>query len=166
MKFKTSTELNDFPEMEARLNVIDGKSISVGAKGEHAWLASIHEYGCHIKITPKMRAWLHRNGFHVKDSTSEIVIPERSFLRSGFDACHERAIVIAERALPLVIEGKQRVDEFYDLVGGYLRDNIQRYATDLKDPPKHEFTLKMHPNKENPLVQSGDMIGHIEYEVE
>ena len=77
IKFKTTT--NRFPDMQAALSVIDGKTINVGVKGEQAWLASIHEYGCKIPITPKMRAWLHRNGLHVKKSTEEIVIPERAF---------------------------------------------------------------------------------------
>lgn len=46
MSVAFKTAVNKFPEMEASLKVIDGKNISVGVKGEQAWLASIHEYGC------------------------------------------------------------------------------------------------------------------------
>lgn len=166
MSITWKTTQNKFPEMEASLRAVDGKSISVGVKGEQAWLASIHEYGCRIKITPKMRAWLHRNGLHVKKSTTEIVIPERSFLRSGFDECHEKVLDRADRALSLVIGGQWTEEQMYEFVGAFLRDSIQDYAEDLRTPPKHPFTLQRHPNKENPLVQSGDMINSIEFEVE
>lgn len=166
MSIKFKTIFNNFPEMESNLQIVNGKAISVGVKGEQAWLASIHEYGCHIKITPKMRAWLHKNGLHVKNSTTEIVIPERSFLRSGFDSCHLKAVDRAERILPLVISGEMDEEQFYEAIGAILRDGIQDYAEDLKSPPKHEFTLKRNGGKANPLVDTGDMINSIEFEVE
>ena len=165
MKIKIKTVKNKFPEMESTLQAIDGKNITVGVKGEQAWLASIHEYGCRIKITPKMRAWLHRNGFHVKDTTTEIVIPERSFLRSGFDESHLKAVEKAERVLPLVIGGNMSEEQLYELVGTLLRDGIKDYAVSLNAPAKHPFTLERNGGKENPLVDSGDMINSIEFEV-
>ncbi len=166
MGIKVKTVLNKFPEMEAKLNVIKGRNINVGVKGEHAWLASIHEYGCKIKITPKMRKWLHRNGLHVKKSTTEITIPERSFLRTGFDQCHMKAVERAERILPLVIEGKVSENTMYELVGTILRDGVKDYARDLKSPAKHPFTIKREGGAANPLINTGDMINGIEYEVE
>lgn len=165
MGIKIKTVKNDFPKMEAALQIIDGSNINVGVQGEHAWLAGIHEYGCRIKITPKMRAWLRRNGLNVKNSTKEIVIPERSFLRSGFDDVHMKAIERAERILPLVIEGKVPETQLYELVGTILRDGIKDYARDLKEPEKHPFTLKREGGAANPLINTGDMINEIEYEV-
>lgn len=166
MSVKITTTVNKFPEMERNIRIVDGKSITVGVKGENAWLASIHEYGCHIKITPKMRAWLHRNGFHVKDSTTEIVIPERSFLRTGYDTNRDKIVDRAERALTLVTDGTWTEDQFFSFVGKFIRDSIQDYAIELSSPPKHPFSLERNPGKENPLVVSGDMIADIEYEVE
>lgn len=164
IKFKTT--INKFPDMQAALSVIDGKTVNVGVKGEQAWLASIHEYGCKIPITPKMRAWLHRNGFHVKDSTKEIVIPERSFLRTGFDECHLRVIEKAERILPLVIEGRMPEEQLYELIGTLLRDGIKDYAVSLDSPEKHPFTLERNGGKANPLIDSGDLVNAIEFNVE
>lgn len=56
------------PKIEHKIKSLNGKGIQVGAigSGEHAWLAGIHEYGCKIEVTPKMRAWLHYNGLHLK----------------------------------------------------------------------------------------------------
>lgn len=166
MSFEWKTKKTLFPAMEAALKAVDGKSVNVGVKGEHAWLAAIHEYGCAIRITPKMRAWLHRNGFHVKDSTTQIVIPERSFLRSGYDECHGEAIQQGERILPLVLAGKLPETELFRRVGEALRDGIQDYAEGLSSPEKHPFTLERNGGKADLLTDSGDMINSIEYEVE
>lgn len=53
MSIKFKTIFNNFPEMESNLQIVNGKAISVGVKGEQAWLASIHEYGCHMVDTIK-----------------------------------------------------------------------------------------------------------------
>lgn len=50
-----------------------------------AQIAQIHEFGAIINITPRMRRFLHAAGLHVKATTTQIVIPERSFLRKGWD---------------------------------------------------------------------------------
>lgn len=154
--------------MQQALESLDGARISVGSLkngGEMAWLAGIHEYGCRIPIADKMRKWLHANGLHVKNSTTEIVIPERSFLRAGFDQNHEDIVKQAERILPQVLNGSLSDDDLYETVGLLLMDAIKDYLEDLKDPPKHPFTLSRNPNKTNPLIVSGAMRDSIEYEV-
>lgn len=57
----------------------DGKVIESGLT--NAQLGSIHEFGATIKVTPKMRAYLHHIGVHLKPETTTITIPTRSFLR-------------------------------------------------------------------------------------
>ena len=71
-------------------------SIRVGIIGEQAYekhphtdltnahLGAIHEFGATINVTPKMRAWLHYQGIHLKPETTTITIPARSFLRDTF----------------------------------------------------------------------------------
>ena len=168
MSVKFKTVKNDFPSMKKGIKSVSGKKIQVGVLdgGEQAWLAGIHEYGCRIKITPEMRAWLHRNGLHVKKSTTEIIIPERSFLRAGFDKEHEKVVNKAEKVIDLVIHGKMSEDQFFTMIGEMLRDAIKDYAVQLNSPPKHPFTLAKNPTKTNPLIQSGDMINAIDYKVE
>lgn len=167
MGVKVKTVKDDFSSMERTIKDLSGKKLNVGVlEGESRWLAGIHEYGCTIKITPKMRAWLHRNGLHVKESTTQIVIPERSFLRSGFDEHHEDVLKNAERTLSLVLDGKMSTDQYMKNIGLLLSSKIKAYATALKDPPKHPFTLERHPGHSNPLVMSGDMIEGITWEVE
>lgn len=200
VKFKFTTKLNKFPDMEASLRVIDGRKINVGVTGEHAWLASIHEYGCDIKpvrakylTVPcnKKARGKKASDFHdlwflqlddgskwlVRDKNKDefefmfalmkhVKIPERSFLRSGFDECHEKVLNRAERALSQLLAGTITEDDFYEFIGGYLRDNIQKYAEQLKTPPKSPLTTATNGGKKNPLVDTGDMINSIEFEVE
>ncbi len=48
--------------------------------------ANVNEYGARIKVTKKMRGFPSAAmGVHLKKDTKEIVIPERSFLRSTFE---------------------------------------------------------------------------------
>lgn len=166
MAFKMTTKMDLTDDIKKATKSLDGKSVSVGVlKGENAWLASIHEYGCTIPVTKKMRAYLHRIGVHLKKSTTKIVIPERSFLRAGYDLNRDDVIRVAERILPAVLEGKMTESQYLEEVGTQLREAIKEYAIELSDPPKQEWPTR-DPAKDNPLVMSGDMIGGIDYEIE
>lgn len=76
------------------MEALDQKySIKVGIIGEaaakkhkdsgltNAELGAVHEFGCTINVTPKMRAFLHSIDIHLKPETNTVVIPTRSFLR-------------------------------------------------------------------------------------
>ncbi len=49
-------------------------------------IAELHEReeGVRIKVTPKMRAYLHARGLHLKRSTTEIFIPGRPYIKPSF----------------------------------------------------------------------------------
>ena len=62
--------------------VIDANNVFVGVKkGKEVNIAAVHEFGCTIGVTPKMRAYLHHQGIHLRASTQYIHIPARPFLR-------------------------------------------------------------------------------------
>lgn len=165
MKVHVKTVKDDLYKMERAATEIEGKKVNVGCDWANAWLASIHEYGCKIKVTPKMRAYLHRQGLHLKKTTEFITIPERSFLRSGFDKNNPAVLKDIERMLPLVLEGKMSVKQYCDEVGLTLASSIKEYATELREPPNHPFTIDQKGSS-NPLVGTGTMIESITYEVE
>ena len=112
-----------------------------------------------------MRAFLNRKGLHLKASTTEITIPERSFLRAGFDKYHEEVLETTEAVLPDVLLGTMSVDQYAELVGLQLKGKIQNYAVELRSPPNHRFTVDQKRSS-NPLVDTGQMINGISYEVE
>lgn len=165
VKFKTKN--NQFPKMQATIQRLDGKKVSVGVLGggEQTWLASIHEYGCKIKVTPKMRKYLAATGLHLKSTTTHITIPERAFLRNGYDESKDEIIAQAEAVLGDVIGGKMSEDLFFEMIGILMKSRIQDYARDLDSPPNHPYTVEKKGSS-NPLVDTGDMIGSISYKVE
>lgn len=166
MGVKWTTKTNDLPEIAKTLTALNGKSVKVGAfEGENAWLAGIHEYGCNITVTPKMRAFLHANGLHLSDSTRVIRIPERSFLRTGHDANADRILKQTERALGQVIAGKMSIDDMLDLYGEQMATAIKTFARDLRTPPNHPYTIDKKGSS-NPLVDTGQMIESITWKKE
>lgn len=147
--------------MKRRIDAINGEGVEVGVlQGEHAWLASIHEYGCDIKVTPKMRAYLHARGLHLRESTTHIRIPERSFLRTGYDEAKDDVLKHARMMMADVIAGTMSESTLYKGVGIELADAIKDYARDLDSPGNHPFTTE-NKGSSNPLVDTGDMIGSI-----
>lgn len=166
IKVSYKSKDDGFRSMKKRLENINGSAIEVGVlKGEHAWLASIHEYGCDIPVTPKMRAYLHSQGLHLNPATTHIHIPERSFLRTGFDANNADVTKKAQTMLADVAGGKMSEEAFYKSVGLELSSKIKDYARDLDSPANHPFTTD-RKGSSNPLIDTGDMIGSITWRKE
>lgn len=166
MGIKWTTKTNKFPEMKRNAAELNGKSVEVGVLGggEESWLAGIHEYGCTITVTPKMRAYLHHHGLHLKASTMVIKIPERSFLRNGYDEKKEDVIASAEPVIGDVMSGAMSTNTFLEMVGETLASAIKEFAVDLTSPANHPFTTE-RKGSSNPLVDSGAMIGAINFRV-
>ena len=163
VKVKWSTKKDGFPAMLKGIKAVSGKFIEVGAfHGEHAWLAGIHEYGLDIEVTPKMRAYLHYHGLHLHPDTTHIHIPERSFLRAGYDENKKEVLNHAKRLAAAVAAGRLSADDMFDMIGTELADMIKDYATDLDSPGNHGFTIG-NKGSSNPLVDTGDMIGGIDW---
>ena len=53
--------------------------------GDLVDIAWVHEFGCSIRVTERMRVYLHSQGLHLKPATEYIRIPERSFLRAALN---------------------------------------------------------------------------------
>lgn len=166
MGAKYSTKKDLIGDMQKNLEALDGRKVEVGClKGKHQWLAAIHEYGCRITVTPKMRAYLHSQGIHLKKSTTQIVIPERSFIRAGYDDRIDGVMKHANVLMQSVLNGKMDEQKFLKTLGLYLSSEIKEYATNLSDPPNSSFTVKQKGSS-NPLWDTGQMIGGITYKVE
>ena len=161
MGVKWVTKTNKLPDISKIATTLSGRTVEVGAlAGDHKWLAGIHEYGCDIPVTPKMRAFLHANGLHLSQNTTVIRIPERSFIRTGHDANVERIIKQTERALGQVIAGKMSVDDMLDLYGQQMATAIKLYMRDLKTPPNHPYTIEQKGSS-NPLIDTGELLESI-----
>lgn len=166
MGVKWNTKVNKLPQITMSAESLGGKKVKVGAlQGENAWLVGIHEYGCNIPVTPKMRAFLHANGLHLSPNTNVIRIPERSFLRSGHDQNADRVIKQTERAIGQVLSGKMSVDDMLDLYGEQMATAIKKYMRDLSSPPNHPYTAEQKGSS-NPLVSTGGLVNSITWKKE
>ena len=165
MKVKWKTKNNLLPTMEAAVRQLNGRKVTVGVSGaDNAYLAMIHEYGCKIQVTDKMRAYLHQHGLHLKAGTEYITIPERSFLRNGYDQNRDQVLASARTALDAVMIGTMAPDKYLEMIGILLSSTIKNYAVSLNTPPNHPYTVAQKGSS-NPLVDTGDMIESITYEV-
>lgn len=94
--------------------------------------------------------------------TTSVTIPERSFLRGGYDENIDAIVKTSGSLLADVLSGTMSEDAFLEFVGSLLRDRIKDYARDLNSPPNHPLTIKAKGGS-NPLVDTGDMIGGIDW---
>lgn len=164
VKWKTTT--NKIQDVSVSVKGMNGRTVKIGAlKGDLAWLAGIHEYGCDIPVTPKMRAFLHRQGLHLKDSTKYIKIPERSFLRTGHDQNADRVMKQTDWAISQVLSGKMSVDDMFDLCGQQFATAIKKYMRDLSTPANHSYTVQQKGSS-NPLIDTGGLLESITWKKE
>lgn len=159
------TKKNRLPKMQAAAGSLQGRGTRVFVGGGNGWLAGIHEYGCVIPVTEKMRAFLHHRGVHLRADTKQIVIPERSFMRAGFDDCHEEVLAGVKKVLASVLIGEAPVNALCEKTGEALKQGIREYALQLGSPANSPLTVAMKGGS-NPLVDTGGMIAGITCEVE
>lgn len=167
MGAKWSTKKNVLPKMVISASRLNGGKVQIGLLGEQAWLGGIHEYGCNIPVTEKMRAFLHSQGLHLKESTTTINIPERSFLRSGHDKCVGEVMEQVERATEQVLEGNMSQQELLNWCGEQFAEEIKQYIVELSSPALHPFTVE-RKGSSNPLVGAGGgggIVGSIDWKI-
>lgn len=162
-----ATTRDDIPKIRESFKELGNKAIEVGVfGGEQAWLAHIHEYGCIIQVTPKMRAYLKANGLALKPSTTTITIPERAFLRNGYDKGKNEALSAYMDFISALIMGNIDADTILHALGTNLEGKIKEYATNQVEPPLHPYTIEHRQHGgSNPLNDTGSMIEAISHRV-
>ncbi|GGA31113.1 hypothetical protein [Psychrobacillus lasiicapitis] len=163
----TVNDDNRIPQVLADLSVAKQKKAKIGymQNTELGMIASVHEFGARIQVTDKMRGFLASQGLYLKASTTHIVIPERSFLRTGTDANIQAVQDKAQELITKVVDGNVSVETFFEMVGLELKGKIQKYAIDLNNPVNHPFTVE-RKGSNNPLVDNGGLIQAMEVEIE
>lgn len=128
-------------------------------------IANVHEYGCDITVTDKMRGFFAYNfDVHLKKDTKVIKIPERSFIRSGFDKCNEK-FADYQDILMSVVDGDISAKTFYEIIGQGGADMIRDFIiNEVKSPANSGLTIK-NKGSSNPLVDTGRLANAIDYEV-
>ncbi|MEA4805088.1 hypothetical protein [Acetobacterium wieringae] len=128
-------------------------------------IAHVNEFGWQIEVTDKMRGYLGATGLHLKKDTKHINIPERSYIRGGYDANKAKIERIVEGLLEKVVALEISVSQFQNQVGQLCVGLIQEFMTDLSSPEKHPYTVDKNGGKTNPLIDTGELREKITYKV-
>lgn len=155
------------PEVLERLRALSTMSVEVGVlsdtDGELLMIANVHEFGCEIPVTPRMRAFF-RYQWGVNLSKSVIKIPERSFIRSSFDTHSHEIYLDGEKLIDDVIEGVLSPQSFFDYLGTLCVQTIQNFIRNEVGPPNSGFT-QQKKGSSSPLIDTGRLLGSINYKI-
>ncbi|OAH53086.1 hypothetical protein AWH48_12060 [Domibacillus aminovorans] len=166
---RTIRTLDELDTLAANLTALNNKKIKVGVFGaddaEMVMIARVHEYGAEITVTDKMRGYLASQGYPLKKETTKIVIPERSYLRSGYDENVDDITDKIKQMMPDVIDGNVDQDVFLNAIGSEFAGLIQKKLNDLREPANSSMTIE-RKGSSNPLVDTGNLRGSIRHEVQ
>jgi hypothetical protein len=97
--------------------------------------------------------------------TKSVNIPERSFLRTGFDQNVDKITDKIEELLDDVLQLDINTETFLDAIGMEFAGLIQRHMRQVDSPPNSSITKNVKGSS-NPLQDTGRLIGAIRHEVE
>lgn len=150
-------EFNHIPKLEKELRYIENHYIAIGIfsdAGEHP----------DAEINMVELARVHEFGATIKQGNSTIVIPERSFIRSGFDSKKKNINKQAEKLLTDVITMKTTAKPAMESLGQVIVTQLQKYLTNLSQPPNAASTIAQKGSS-NPLIDEGHLRDSIVYKV-
>lgn len=91
-------------------------------------------------------------------------IPERSFIRASFDDGREKLSQYCREAVDNIVRNGWTAQQAADYVGRLAVDMTRQFMNAGLDPPKHRIT-KLTTTQQQPLYDTGRLIGSIAYEV-
>lgn len=137
-------------------------------------LAVILHEGCDIPADihsakgRRVRRWLAAHGVFLKKTTTHVHIPARPFVDPVMDTAADIGTQYLRLGITQVIEsqGKNSLayQETWDLIGSKVRDSIQDYMVQLREPANHPLTIRMKGSS-NPLVHHGHLKRSMTYQV-
>lgn len=166
MRVKIKKDKNNITKALRNIRQLNQKTSVIGyhTKNHTEMVAGVQEFGATIPVTNKMRAYLASQGLPLKASTKTITIPERAFIRTGFDHGIDDVYRLASKYVENVIAGNIPAKQFLEMLGNEMRDQIRDYADDIRSPANHPFTQE-EKGKNDPLEDSGHMIDSMEVKV-
>lgn len=160
------SDKNRIPELIKNLSGMKNRNIEAGVleDGEQAMIAHVHEYGIDITVTPRMRAYLHHIGIHLHKDTTSIHIPERSFIRTGWDNNVDAIGDKIESLLPEVLDNNMDAETLLEMIGLEMEGKLKDQLVEVSSPPLSEWTVE-RKGSSNPLVDTGSLNDSISYRV-
>jgi len=160
-----------------QLQELDGAEIVVGVQAESGEnfhgqtvssdsdmmkIAYVHEYGYDIEVTPKMRAWLHHNGIHLKKDTKYIHIPERSYIRRGYEEGKADFDLAMSDLIGKLFKNEITVDELLQNLGRQaVTDTVGNMGVDTTPISAYTQAHRKASMSSTPLTDTGGLANHI-----
>lgn len=143
-----ATRVRDTSNVDEFLRLIDSIERSVieagilsNAGGEILLIANVHEFG-----------------------SNKMNIPERSFLRAGFDKYNRDIADLCDRLISRVINQEMSLDNALNAIGQFAVSKIQEYLTDLDSPPLKQATID-RKGSSKVLIDTGRLRDSITYRI-
>jgi phage gpG-like protein len=143
-----------FNALEKRLKEFKTAVIKVGVQGREAQILN-------DGVTVATYATTNEFGTKTAGKNGNIVIPERSFIRSTTDKKKYWKVEI-DKAYNSIIDGKDTAIAAIAKVGIIARDDIKQTITDGIPPPNAESTIKKKKSS-HPLIDTGILRNSITY---
>lgn len=109
-------------------------------------------------------AGVHEFGVTIKQVKGDIVIPERSFLRSTFDEKNVEWFNFVKNRMPVVLTGGMPAKRLMELLGAKIVSDIQKKIKDIDDPPNAASTIAQKSSS-SPLIDTGGLRMRVTYKV-
>lgn len=142
---------NRIPQIARSLRELGGLGIEVGIFSSddsfYAMIAGVHEFGMTIR-----------------QEKGNIIIPERSFLRSTFDEQNAKWFEFMQKRIPALLEGRTSARQICELLGTRMVADIQKKIKSLDTPPNADSTIRAKGSS-NPLIDTGGMRMRVTYKV-
>ena len=151
-----------------------GGSDTISENLDMAGLGAVHEFGCQIPVTDKMRGFFFHNfGVRLKASTTHIIIPSRSFLQMPLERRQDvmrkvKAHIGDAEDVLYYIEKTGDLESVGKIIGvAAVEQILEAFETSGwgQWEPNNELTIQ-GKGSSLPLVKDGDLKRTITYEVE
>jgi len=124
-------------------------------------LATIHEYGCKMTVTPAQSRWMGANLGLAKPAGSTLEIPARSFVRASIDGERTKYDGQSAKLAGRVLEGKMSFRQAMAILGRVISSGMQRFVKSGRvKPPLAPVTIE-RKNSTQPLVDTGQLVNSI-----
>ena len=90
-------------------------------------------------------------------------VPERSYIRAGFDKNRSKLRNTAAALWGRVLDGDMDQRQALGLLGETHQDQVQKFLTALSDPPNAASTIAHKRGSANPLIDTGRLRSSIRW---
>lgn len=171
--------LEDLARIRRELTALSKMKIHIGIQGDEdselLKIAGVHEYGCTIEMTDKMRRYLGAMGLFDSDEdynppaghqTGYVNIPERSFIRASYDAGKQGIDGVVRMSVDRIIHENWTAKQAAENIGLFCVQMTQNFINEGNvKPPKGKFAQK-RSSQYTTLYDSGRLVGSISFEIE